>query len=149
MPLRDKVEMQSTEKPRILAIDYGKKRVGIAITDPLRMFAYPLKTIENNKSLWTEIDQLMKEFDIEKIVLGYPLKEDGSRSISTEIVEDFEKEFGRKYNIEMIRVDERYSSSIAKDRILESVTSKKKRKNKKLVDMNAAAVILQDYLEIM
>ena len=140
--------MNSFEKPRIFAIDYGSKRVGIAITDPLRMFAYPLTTIENSKNFWKELDKLIQEFQIDKIILGYPLKENGGRSSSTELVERFEQELKKKYKTEIIRVDERYSSSIAKERIIDSVTSKKKREDKKLVDMNAAAVILQDYLEM-
>ena len=140
--------MNSFEKPRIFAIDYGSKRVGIAITDPLRMFAYPLTTIENSKNFWKELDKLIQEYQIDKIILGYPLKENGGRSSSTELVERFEQELKKKYKTEIIRVDERYSSSIAKERIIDSVTSKKKRKDKKLVDMNAAAVILQDYLEM-
>lgn len=140
--------MNSFEKPRILAVDYGIKRVGIAITDPLRMFGYPLTTIENNKDFWKEFDKILNDYQIDRIILGYPLKEDGGRSSSTEIVENFEQEFKNIYETEIIRVDERYSSSIAKERIIKSVTSKKKRKDKKLVDMNAAAVILQDYLEM-
>ena len=148
MQRQDKVRMNSFEKPRIFAIDYGSKRVGIAITDPLRMFAYPLTTIENSKKFWKELDKLIQEYQIDKIILGYPLKENGGRSSSTELVERFEQELKKKYKTEIIRVDERYSSSIAKERIIDSVTSKKKRKDKKLVDMNAAAVILQDYLEM-
>lgn len=146
MQQQAKLRMNSFEKPRILAVDYGVKRVGIAITDPLRMFAYALTTIENNKEFWKEFDKILSNYQFDRIILGYPLKEDGGRSSSTEIVENFEQEFKKRYKTEIIRVDERYSSSIAKERIIESVTSKKKRKDKKLVDMNAAAVILQDYL---
>ena len=134
---------------RILAIDYGIKRVGFAITDPLRLFAYPLMTINRDKYFWDKFEQLFKDYQIELIVLGYPLREDGSRSSSTELIEKFKTELEKRKSIKIELVDERYSSSIAKERILESVPSKKKRRNKSLVDMNAAAVILQDYLEMI
>ena len=138
--------MGTEEHLRILAIDYGVKRVGFAITDPLRLFAYPLMTIKRDKNFWDKFEQLFIDFSIEIIVLGYPIKEDGSRSTSTELVEKFKTELEKKKSLKIELVDERYSSSIAKERILESVPSKKKRRNKNLVDMNAAAVILQDYL---
>ncbi len=141
--------MGTKEYLRILAIDYGLKRVGFAITDPLRLFAYPLMTIKRDKYFWDKFEQLFKDYQIELIVLGYPLKEDGSRSSSTELIEKFKTELEKRKSIKIELVDERYSSSIAKERILESVPSKKKRRNKNLVDMNAAAVILQDYLEMI
>ncbi len=141
--------METKEYLRILAIDYGIKRVGFAITDPLRLFAYPLMTINRDKYFWEKFEKLFKEYQIEIIVLGYPLKEDGSRSSSTELIERFKTELEKRKTIKIELVDERYSSSIAKERILESVPSKKKRRNKNLVDMNAAAVILQDYLEMI
>ena len=141
--------MGTKEYLRILAIDYGIKRVGFAITDPLRLFAYPLMTINRDKYFWDKFEQLFKDYQIELIVLGYPLKEDGSRSSSTELIEKFKTELEKRKSIKIELVDERYSSSIAKERILESVPSKKKRRNKNLVDMNAAAVILQDYLEMI
>lgn len=141
--------METKEYLRILAIDYGIKRVGFAITDPLRLFAYPLMTINMDKYFWEKFEKLFKEYQIEIIVLGYPLKEDGSRSSSTELIERFKTELEKRKTIKIELVDERYSSAIAKERILESVPSKKKRRNKNLVDMNAAAVILQDYLEMI
>lgn len=141
--------MGTKEYLRILAIDYGIKRVGFAITDPLRLFAYPLVTINRDKYFWDKFEQLFKDYQIELIILGYPLKEDGSRSSSTELIEKFKIELEKRKTIKIELVDERYSSSIAKERILESVPSKKKRRNKSLVDMNAAAVILQDYLEMI
>jgi len=137
------------EQKRILGIDYGTKRVGIAITDPLRLFAYGLTTILNDLKFWDNFDKLVTEYDIEIIVLGYPLKESGERSSSTELVEKFQAELKKKVNIPIELVDERYSSSIAQQQVLESVTSKKKRRNKGLIDKNAAAVILQDYLNMI
>lgn len=131
---------------RIIAIDYGAKRVGIAVTDPLKMFAIPVTTIPNDKNFWGNLTNLFAEYEIEKIVLGYPLKEDGSKSTSTELVEKFHEQLQKKIKYPIVYVDERYSSEIARQHIIESVSSKKKRRDKSLLDKNAAAVILQDYL---
>lgn len=132
---------------RILAIDYGEKRIGIAITDPLLLFAYPLTTLENNNKFWGNFSQIMKDYDIAKILLGYPLKETGEKTHATEHVEKFAKTLENNTKIKAELVDERYSSSIAKKNILESTPKKKKRRDKKLVDMNAASVILKNYLD--
>ncbi|MBZ0179930.1 MAG: Holliday junction resolvase RuvX [Melioribacteraceae bacterium] len=136
-----------TEKPRILAIDYGARRIGIAITDPLRLFSIPLLTIPNDKDLWSNLLRIFDSYEIETVVIGYPLKESGGRSSSTEMVEKFRKELEKKISQKILFVDERYSSEIAQQRILETVPSKKKRKDKNLIDKNAAAVILQSYLD--
>lgn len=132
---------------RVVAIDFGEKRIGIALTDPLMMFAYPLTTINNDLKLWDNLLKLFSEYTIDKIILGYPLKESGEKSSSTLMVEEFHEKLKSKIKIPIELFDERYSSDIAKERILQSVKSKKKRRNKGLVDMNAACVILQDYLE--
>lgn len=137
----------NTEKPRILAIDYGARRIGIAITDPLRMFSIPLSTIPNDRNMWTALLRIFDSYEIELVVIGYPLKESGEKSSSTEMVEKFRDELEKKIQQEIIFIDERYSSEIAQQRILELVPSKKKRRDKSLVDKNAAAVILQSYLD--
>ena len=135
----------STE--RILAIDYGEKRIGIAISDPLRMFAIPLITIQNDSKFWINIKKIFSEYVIVKVVLGYPIKEDGSESRISSLVKQFGDQVEKKIKLKVEYVDERYSSEIAWEHIVESVPSKKKRRNKSLVDMNAAAVILEDYLK--
>ncbi len=135
------------EQKRLLGIDYGAKRVGIAITDPLRMFAYGLLTINNDANFWKKFDNLFVDYDVETVVLGYPLKESGERSSSTELIEKFHSELEKRIKLPIVLVDERYSSVIAKQQILESVTSKKKRRDKGLVDKNAAAIILKEYLD--
>lgn len=132
---------------RIIAIDYGEKRIGIAISDPLKMFAIPLTTLANNKDIWYEIKKIFDDYNIIKAILGYPLREDGGKTKITDFVEKFASDFKKKFNLEIKLVDERYSSSIALEHILESVKSKKKRKDKGLIDQNAAAVILEDYLK--
>ncbi len=136
-----------TNEERILGIDYGSKRVGLAITDPLGMFAYPLKTILNDSKFWKNLKEVFNEYNFTKIILGYPLKESGEKSESTLLVEKFREQLEKKVKIPIEYYDERYSSEIAFQNILASVPSKKKRRDKSLIDKNAAAVILQGYLD--
>ncbi len=132
---------------RILAIDYGEKRIGLAISDPLKLFAIPLITLKNNSSIFNEFKKIFSNYNFIKVIIGYPLKENGSKTKLTPQIEEFKKKISLQYNIITEFVDERYSSSIAWEQIKESVTSKKKRRDKSLIDKNAAAVILKDYLE--
>ncbi len=140
------MDLLTDDTERILAIDYGEKRIGIAISDPLKIFAIPLITIENNNKFWGKFLSIFNEYNIVQIVLGYPLKEDGTKSKVTLKVEEFEKKLKSKIKQPIEFVDERYSSSIATEQIIESVKSKKKRRDKSLIDKNAAAVILNDFL---
>ncbi len=135
------------EEARILAIDFGEKRIGIAITDPLNLFAYPLTTINNDSGFMKNLKALLDQYKVVKILIGNPVKEDGSQArIFSQIIK-LKNEVETKFNIAIEVVDERYSSEIARQRIIESVKSKKKRRDKSLVDKNAAAVILEDYLK--
>ncbi len=134
------------EEARILAIDFGEKRIGIAVTDPLNMFAYPLSTLQNDSKFWQSFLRIISEYSVVRIVLGYPLKESGDQSVSSQKVLKFKDELEKKVAIPIELVDERYSSEIARQRVIASVSSKKKRRDKSLLDKNAAAVILEDYL---
>ena len=131
---------------RILAIDYGEKRIGLAVTDPLNMFAYPLTTLNNDSKFWSNFLKIVSEYNVSQLVLGFPLKESGQISSSTIAVNKFLEELKKRVAIPVELVDERYSSDIAKQRIIASVSSKQKRRDKSLVDKNAAAVILEDYM---
>ncbi len=134
------------EEARILAIDFGEKRIGIAITDPLNLFAYPLTTINNDSGFMNNLKALLDQYKVVKILIGNPVKEDGSEARIFDQIFNLKNEIETKFNIPIEIVDERYSSEIARQRIIESVKSKKKRRDKSLVDKNAAAVILEDYL---
>lgn len=134
------------EEARILAIDYGEKRIGIAITDPLKLFAYPLTTINNDSGFMKNLKAVLDQYKVIKILIGNPVKEDGSEARIFSQIIILKNEIETKFNIPIEIVDERYSSEIAKQRIIESVKSKKKRRDKSLIDKNAAAVILEDYL---
>ena len=136
-----------TDEKRFVGIDFGIKRIGVAVSDPLGWFATPLATIENNPDFWKKFFNLLRDYNIEAFVVGYPLKESGEVSAIIEEVDKFIQRLEKKFRLPVIKVDERYSSSIAERQILESVKSKKKRRDKGLVDRNAAAIILKDFLE--
>ncbi|RJP74262.1 MAG: Holliday junction resolvase RuvX [Ignavibacteriales bacterium] len=132
---------------RILAIDYGLKRIGLALSDPLKIFAYPFKTLNNDNKLINDLKELVDTQGITEIVVGYPLKENGEKSSSTLEVEKFVLRLKESFKIDIILRDERYTSELAKQNILQSVTKKKKRQDKGLVDRNAACIFLQEYLD--
>lgn len=134
------------KEERVLAIDFGAKRIGIAITDPLNMFAYPLTTIANDSKFLNSLKKILIDYSVVKIVIGMPFKESGEESATSKNVLEFVDFIKSKITQEVILADERYSSEIAMQRIIESVPSKKKRRDKGLIDKNAAAVILEDYL---
>lgn len=139
----------SLEKKRIVGIDFGEKRIGIAITDPLGIFAQPLTTLLNDDKFWKGLESILAQYDIAEIVVGYPLKESGDKGEITGKIDQFVKTLEKKFKVPVELADERYSSGIAKERVIASVTSKKKRRDKGLIDKNAAAVILEDYMKTL
>jgi len=132
--------------PRILAIDYGLKRTGIAVTDPLKIIATGLTTIESPK-LIAFLKEYFKKEEVELIIVGEPKNWDETDTHATplvrKIVEKLKKEFP---SIPLKLVDERYTSKMATDAIIEMGIKKKDRRDKSLVDKVAATIILQEYL---
>lgn len=141
--------MEDNVESRIMGIDFGKKRIGIALSDPLKKFAYPYTTIINDSNFYLACAKLIKEKTIIKIILGIPNEERSSKTSIVENVKKFKNDIEKKFNLEVIFWDETYTSSIAQQRILESVSKKSKRKNKGLLDMNSASIILQEYLDTL
>jgi putative Holliday junction resolvase len=141
------MNIENIVEERILAIDFGIKRIGLALTDPLKIFAYPFKTIFNNKQTINEIILIIKQYNVKRVVIGYPVREDGGKSILTKSVDKFCSILKSNIDIDIVLQDERYSSQLAMSKVLESVNKKKKRRDKGLIDKNAASIILQDYLD--
>jgi putative Holliday junction resolvase len=139
--------MNSEELKRFLAIDFGVKRIGIALCDPLFTFAYPYKTLLNGPNLWKELKEIVTLQSVSKIILGMPVKENGQDTAISDVVLKFKNQLENKFKIEVVLRDERYTSSIAQEFIIKTVTKKSKRREKGLVDRSAAAIILQDYLD--
>ena len=131
---------------RILAIDYGIKRTGIAVTDEMQMIAFGLTTISSETAIAFLKDYFSKE-RVERVIVGEPKQMNGKPSQSAEIINAFVAKFKVAFP-EMIleRVDERFTSKMAFQTMIDSGLNKKQRQNKALVDEIAATIILQDYL---
>ena len=131
---------------RILAIDYGIKRTGIAVTDEMQMIAFGLTTIQSETAIAFLKDYFSKE-KVACVIVGEPKQMDGTPSQSAEIINAFVAKFKVAFP-EMIleRVDERFTSKMAFQTMIDSGLNKKQRQNKALVDEIAATIILQDYL---
>lgn len=135
------------EEYRILGIDFGLKRIGLALTDPLLTFAYPFTTIFNDNFLWENLKTIIEEKNIKKIILGYPKENIQSQKNISEHVLEFKKKLSERFNLEIVLWDESYTSEMARQIVMESVTKKSKRRDKGLLDQNSAAIILQEYLD--
>ncbi len=131
---------------RILAIDYGTKRCGIAATDPLRLIVSPLDTVHPDE-LFGFLDAYIQTEPVDVIVVGEPLTEDGRPAQIHHLVVGLVRTLRKRYpDIEVVTQDERYTSKEAKAIILQSGARKKKRRDKSLLDKVSAALILEDYL---
>lgn len=133
--------------PRILAIDYGLKRTGIAVTDPLQIIATGLTTIESPGL----IDFLKKYFgqeQVEKIIIGEPKNLDDSDTHATALVRKAIEKIKKAFpGMPVEKTDERYTSKMAAQAMIDMGMKKKQRRNKALVDEIAATIILQEYLQ--
>lgn len=133
--------------PRILALDYGKKRTGIAVSDPLKMIATGLATIPSHELVPFLRDYLQRE-EVETVVIGDPKNLDGSPTDATPLVEEAVRILKKQFPaVPLIRVDERLSSRMAGRSIAASGLRKKQRQDKGLVDEVSATILLQDYLQ--
>ena len=132
--------------PRILAIDYGQKRTGIAVTDELQIIASGLTTIPSETAISFLTTYFNKE-QVSKVLVGEPKQMNGEPSESTEIIEAFVTKFSETFpQMKMIRVDERFTSKMAFQTMIDSGLKKQQRKNKALIDEISATIMLQDYL---
>lgn len=133
--------------PRILALDYGKVRTGIAVTDELQLIASGLTTVPT-KELATFLKKYLSKEKVECIVLGEPKQMDGTVSESEKLILPFVEKLKRWYpTITVVRQDERFTSKMAVQSMVSAGMKKKKRQNKALVDEISAILILQSYLD--
>jgi len=130
-----------------MGIDYGEKRIGIALSDPLLIFAYPFITLQNDLSFLKSLSKIIYEKNIDKVILGLPSSNYKSSAELSKKVQKLKQEIETNFKIEVILWDEEFSSAIAKQKVIESVTKKSKRRNKDLLDKHSAAIILQEYLD--
>lgn len=132
---------------RVMAIDYGMARTGIALSDPTGLIASPYQVIpsRNYEKLLAGIGQVLSETSPDQVILGYPGRTDGAKSEMCERVERFQEELRTRFGIEAQLVDEKYTTVIASQMLhAGGIKAKEQRKN---IDAAAAAVLLQGYLD--
>ncbi|MFH1079245.1 MAG: Holliday junction resolvase RuvX [Pseudomonadota bacterium] len=131
---------------RILGLDYGTKRIGIALCDELGLTGQGLTTIvwKNRNQVLNALEVLVRNHGVEKIVIGYPLRLDGTEGIQCEKVNRFARLLEARFSLPVIKWDETLSTKTAEDILIQSRMRREKRK--KIVDKLAAGIILQDYL---
>lgn len=136
---------------RIMGLDFGDKTVGVAISDELLITAQPVTAVERERSnklrkTYQKLEELIKEYEVEKIVIGKPLNMNGTEGTRVELTREFSAELSRRTGLEIIEVDERLTT-VEADRILEE-TGVASSGRKQHIDKMAAAIILQTYLDL-
>lgn len=130
---------------RFLALDYGRKRVGLALSDPLGMIAQPVGYLVQDQQTVDAVRALVEKHKVETLVLGYPRSLDGSPGPMAKEVEDFSLQLRGKFQIPIVFWDEQFTTAQAQRLLIESGVRRAKRK--KVKDTVCAALILQGYLE--
>lgn len=132
---------------RILAIDYGRKRVGLAVTDPAKIIATRLTTVPSNQ-IWDYLDEYFRKETVETVVVGYPRQLNNEASEAVRYINPFLRKFQQKYpEMRLELADERFTSKMAFQTMIDGGLKKEKRQNKALVDGISATIILQTFLE--
>jgi len=132
---------------RILAIDFGKKRVGLAVTDPSKIIATRLITVQTEQ-IWTFLEDYFRKENVEVVVVGYPRTLNNEASEAVRYINPFLRKFQQKYpEMKLELADERFTSKLAFQTMIDGGLKKEKRQDKALVDGISATIILQAYLE--
>jgi putative Holliday junction resolvase len=132
---------------RILAIDYGQKRVGLAVTDNLQIIATALDTV-HSKDVIKYISEYIERETVELFVVGFPKDLQNNDTDATKYVEAFIKQLGKAFpDISVVKIDERYTSKIAFRAMIDGGLKKSDRRDKSMIDKISAVIILQSYLE--
>jgi len=130
---------------RILAMDYGQKRTGIAVTDDLQLIASGLTTVQTT-DLFKFLDQYLASEKVELFVVGEPKQMNYTASESEKLIGPFIEKLKNRFQIPIVRVDERFTSKMAGQTMIDGGLKKKQRQNKALLDEISATIILQSYL---
>lgn len=130
---------------RLLGIDYGDTRIGIAISDPLKIISKPMTTLVNDDKFLINLEKIINDKDVEEIVVGYPIGMKGQKTLQTEKVDGFVDILKNKFDLNVITIDERLSSVSATNSLVKQGI--KTGHNKGLIDDTSAAIILQEYLD--
>jgi len=132
--------------PKLLALDYGTKRTGIAVTDDSQIIASGLTTV-NTKELFSFLTKYFKENEVTDIILGEPKRLDGSPTHSTVAIEKLKEKLAETFGKPVHMVDERFTSKMAFQAMIDGGLKKKQRQNKALIDEISATIILQSFME--
>jgi putative holliday junction resolvase len=140
------------ENTKYLGIDFGLKRIGIAVSDTEKKFSFYRDYILNDNLTLKNILALIKNENVSKIIIGYPLNFKSEKTEITASVDKFSEELTallakENLNAGIVFFDERFTSSISQDNLINSGLSKKKRRDKGILDSMSAKIILQDYLD--
>ena len=130
---------------RVLGIDYGDTRIGIALSDPMQIITKPFVTLKNDREFSDKLKRIIKEKEVETVVVGYPVGMKGQITKQTEKVEVFIAQLKSILDLEVVRVDERLSS-VSAENILKQ-QGVKTGHNKSMIDDTSAAIILQEYID--
>ena len=140
------------QNTKYLAVDYGEKRVGIAVSDESKKYSFSREHLINDKKFLEKLLAVIIEENVSKIIIGYPLNFKSEKTIQTLKIEEFKNTLekflsGKSVKAEIIFFDERFTSSLAQNSVLNSGLNKKKRQEKGRVDSISAQIILQDYID--
>lgn len=130
---------------RIMGLDFGSKTIGVAVSDELFWTAQGIKTIRRSKKELEELRELIGEYDVKEIVVGYPKNMNGTKGPRCELTEEFAEILRSEFGLEVVLWDERLSTVAAQRSLIEADMSRSKRKN--VIDKMAAVFILQGYLD--
>jgi len=133
------------KKDRLMGIDYGEKRIGIALSDPLQVISTPYQVLANQPGFFTKLQEIISQEKVGKIILGLPLNLAGEDSRKTKEVRAFKERLQQKIDCPIEFYDERYSTAEARDVLKEMGYLPQQRK--KIIDKMAASIILKNYLE--
>ncbi len=139
--------------PKIIGIDFGKVRLGIAVSDESKTIAFGRTVFKNDSKLFENISKIAADENADTIVIGYPLNLKGNATVQTEATKDFIQALAKYFSeknlshINIVKHDERLTSRMASHSMLESGMKKKKRMDKSNIDIISAALILQSFLD--
>ncbi len=130
-----------------VGIDFGKRRVGVAISDKDKKIAFPLTVLDRkeHKDIFSALKEVLKDRVVEKFIIGLPLRTDGKDSKIVDSVMDFSKKLKAFFNVEVVEWDERYTSAIARNVL--DLNNVNRKKQKSIIDKISAQIILQSYLD--
>lgn len=135
--------------PRLMAIDYGTKRCGIAVSDPLQIIANGLTTVAS-KDIFTFLEMYFQKEAVETLVVGEPKRLNGQATDASVHVNAFVNQLKKRFpSLKIERIDERFTSKMAFQTMIDSGLKKKARQNKELIDEISATIILQSYMQML